>query len=99
MQLRPDSALPPVDERLVMPESGYEVVDGQVVRVSPADPPHASRHSKVSALLEAYVVPGYDAARTSALGDMAPPRATVAAGSSAIPEPASVGRRYAISPP
>lgn len=60
-----------------MPETRYEVIDGEVVYVSPADPPHASRHSKLSALLEAYVAEGYDAAsdmltRTSEKGDMAP---------------------------
>jgi Uma2 family endonuclease len=65
-----------VDDRLVMPETRYEI-DGEVVYVSPADPLHASRHSKLSALLEAYVAEGYDAAsdmltRTSELGDMAP---------------------------
>src|SRR5687767_7504511 len=72
-----DRALPAVDERLVMPETRHEVVDGQVVYVSPADQEHASRHSKVNALLEAFVAPGYDVAsdmltRTSLLGDMAP---------------------------
>jgi Uma2 family endonuclease len=66
-----------VDERLVMPETRYEIIDGEVVYVSPADPAHASRHSKLSALLEAYAAQGYDAAsdmltRTSELGDMAP---------------------------
>lgn len=67
----------PVDERLIAPDTRYEVIDGRVCYVSPADPPHASRHSKLSALLEAYVAPGYDAAsdmltRTSETGDMAP---------------------------
>jgi hypothetical protein len=71
------AAFPAIDERLVMPESRYEVVDGQVARVSPAEPPHASRHSKLSSLLEAYRVEGYDAAsdlltRASELSDMAP---------------------------
>lgn len=66
-----------VDERLVMPETRFEVIDGEVVYVSPADPPHASRHSKLSALLEAYCADGYDAAcdmltRTSEKSDMAP---------------------------
>jgi Uma2 family endonuclease len=66
-----------VDERLVMPETRFEVIDGQVAYVSPADPPHASRHSKLSALLEAFVAEGFDAAsdmltRTSEKGDMAP---------------------------
>jgi hypothetical protein len=68
---------PAIDERLIVPETRYEVVDGEVVYVSPADPPHASRHSKLSALLEAYAADGFDAAsdmltRTSSKGDMAP---------------------------
>jgi len=67
----------PVDERLIMPETRYEVLDGEVVHVAPADQPHGSRHSKVSALLEAYVAEGYDAAcdmltRTSEKNDFAP---------------------------
>ncbi len=68
---------PAVDERLVMPETRYEIIDGQVVYVSPADYPHASRHSKLSALLETHAAIGFEAAsdmltRTSAKGDMAP---------------------------
>ncbi len=60
-----------------MPETRYEVIDGEVVYVSPAEYPHASRHSKLSALLEAYVADGFDAVcdmltRTSEKGDMAP---------------------------
>ena len=66
-----------VDERLVMPETRFEIIDGEVIYVSPADPLHASLHSKLSALLEAYVAPGFNAAsdmltRTSEKGDMAP---------------------------
>jgi Uma2 family endonuclease len=79
MSVRPDlhRPLPPVDARLVAPETRYEIIDGELTYVSPADPPHASRHSKISAILEAYVAPGYDVAsdmltRTSELGDMAP---------------------------
>jgi Uma2 family endonuclease len=68
---------PAVDERLVMPETRYEVIDGKVTYVPPADEWHGTRHSKVSSLLEAYVAPGYEAAsdmltRTSVRGDMAP---------------------------
>lgn len=37
MPTRPDlTALPAPDERLVMPESGYEIVGGEALRVSPA---------------------------------------------------------------
>lgn len=74
---RPRLPLPPVDDRLVAPEARYEIIDGKVVPVPPADEPHGTRHSKVSAILEAYVAEGHDVAvdmltRTSATGDMAP---------------------------
>ncbi|MBI2892069.1 MAG: Uma2 family endonuclease [Deltaproteobacteria bacterium] len=66
-----------VDERLVAPESRYEVEDGKVVYVAPSDEPHGSRHSKISALLEAHVAADYDVARdmltrTSEIADIAP---------------------------
>ena len=69
--------LPDVDERLVMPETRFEVLDGKVELVAPSDEPHGSRHSKISALLEAYAASGYDVAsdmltRTSAKNDLAP---------------------------
>jgi Uma2 family endonuclease len=71
------STLPPVDARLVAPESGYEVVDGRVVKVTPSDGPHGIRHSKISALLEAYAREGYEVAsdmltRLTEVDDMAP---------------------------
>jgi Uma2 family endonuclease len=83
-----------VDDRLIVPESRFEVVDGEVLYVSPADPPHASRHSKLSALLEAYSAEGFDAAsdmltRTSATGDMAPDGSVYPLG----PDPETGGRR------
>jgi Uma2 family endonuclease len=69
--------LPDVDERLVMPETRFEVLDGKVELVAPSDELHGSRHSKISALLEAYAASGYDVAsdmltRTSAKNDLAP---------------------------
>jgi len=61
----------------VAPESRFEIWDGRVEYVAPADEPHATRHSKLSALLEAHVGEGYEVAsdmltRTSALDDVAP---------------------------
>lgn len=47
-------ALPDIDDRLAPPETCYEVHDGELVCVPPADPPHATRHSKISALVEAH---------------------------------------------
>ena len=71
------STLPAVDERLVMPDTRYEIIDGKVEYVAPADEPHGTRHSKISALLEMYAARDHDVAsdmltRTSATGDMAP---------------------------
>jgi hypothetical protein len=37
-----------------MPESRFEVIDGRVVYVSPADEPHATQHAKLNALVEAF---------------------------------------------
>jgi Uma2 family endonuclease len=69
--------VPGVDERLVAPESGYEIDDGRLVRVPPALPPHAIRHSKISALLEAHVADDFEVAcdmltRLSETSDRAP---------------------------
>lgn len=66
-----------MDERLVMPETRFEIIDGKVELVPPSDEQHGTRHSKVSALLEAYAAAGYAVAsdmltRTSVKGDMAP---------------------------
>lgn len=72
-----DSELPAVDVRLVAPESRYEVDEGRLEYVAPADEPHGSRHSKLSALLEAYAAADRDVAsdmltRTSEMSDVAP---------------------------
>jgi Uma2 family endonuclease len=69
--------LPAVDARLVAGESGYEIVEGRVVAVPPALEPHGQRHSKVNAVLEAFVAADYDVAcdmltRTSETTDIAP---------------------------
>jgi len=51
---RADSALPAIDDRLVTPETRYEMHDGELVYVSPADPPHGERHVQLAALIEAH---------------------------------------------
>lgn len=51
-----------VDERLVMPGSGIEIVQGRVVSVPGADPPHATRHLTLGYLLGAHTAPGFVAA-------------------------------------
>ena len=71
------SSLPAADERLVAPQSRYEIEDGRVKYVAPADEPHGTRHSKISALLEAHARDDFEVAsdmltRTSEIDDMAP---------------------------
>lgn len=66
-----------MDERLVMPETRYEAIDGKLTYVSPSDEPHGTYHSRIAALLEAHVVDAYRVAvdmltRTSEKNDMAP---------------------------
>ena len=72
-----DPELPNVDERLVASESRYEVYDGELVHVPPADEPHGTRHSKVVTLVEIHTGPAFDVAcdmltRTSETSDVAP---------------------------
>jgi len=75
----PDSIsdLPDVDERLVTPQTRFEVEDGRWVYVPPAEQPHAESHSRVSYLLHAHCAADYSTAidmltRTSAIDDFAP---------------------------
>jgi Uma2 family endonuclease len=68
---------PPVDARLVASEARYEIHDGVLVHVAPADELHGTRHSKISALVEAHVGSEFDVAcdmltRTSETSDVAP---------------------------
>jgi Uma2 family endonuclease len=72
-----DPELPPVDQRLVTPETRQEMWDGELVDVAPADEPHGTRHSKISALVEAHAAAEFDVAsdmltRTSKTSDVAP---------------------------
>ena len=71
------SKLPGIDDRLVEPEARHEMLDGALVYVSPADRPHARRHAKVIALLEAHASPEFAVScdqltRTSEIDDVAP---------------------------
>jgi hypothetical protein len=86
--------LPPVDERLVMPESGIEILDGRVLIVPGADPPHAEGHLRLAYLLGAHAAPGFVAVvdmltRTSAVSDFAPDASIYPEG----PDPDTGGRR------
>jgi Uma2 family endonuclease len=71
------SALPAIDDRLVEPDTRYEIHDGALVYVSPADRPHGARHLQLCALIEAHTGPEFEAAcdqltRTSEIDDVAP---------------------------
>lgn len=60
-----------------MPESNAEILDGRLLIVPGADPPHARRHAALAYLLSAHVAEGHAAAidmltRTSARSDFAP---------------------------
>src|ERR1043166_7138000 len=88
-----DSALPDIDDRLVEPETRYEMLDGELIYVAPADPPHAERHVQLCALLEAHTGPVFEVAcdlltRTSKVDDFAPDASVSPAG----PDP-TTGRR------
>lgn len=69
--------LPAIDERLALPEAGYEIIDGVVTFVAPADPPHAEAHTTIAVLIAAHVHPDFKVAidmltRTSKIDDIAP---------------------------
>ena len=73
----PPLPAPAVDERLVMPETRFEIIDGEVVYVPPSDESHGTLHASLSAILKAHAAPAYSTAvdmltRTSVKGDMAP---------------------------
>ena len=69
--------LPPVDARLVAPGDRYEIHDGVLVHVPPADEPHGTQHLTLSALVKAHAGSGFTGAcdmltRTSETSDIAP---------------------------
>jgi Uma2 family endonuclease len=73
----PSLRLPAVDDRLVAPDTRYEIWDGELVYVSPADPPHGTRHVQLAALVEAHTGLAFEVAadlltRTSEIDDVAP---------------------------
>jgi len=72
-----DPELPDVDERLVAPESGYEIYDGKLVRAAPAGEARGTRLSKIVTLVEIHTKTELDVAygmltRTSETSDIAP---------------------------
>jgi Uma2 family endonuclease len=74
---RVDPALPDIGDRLVECNTRYEMLDGELVYVSPADPPHGTLHLQLAALIEAHTGFAFEAAadlltRTSKGDDIAP---------------------------
>jgi hypothetical protein len=85
---------PPVDDNIAPPETRYEVMDGELVYVSPALDPHGVRHSKISALVEAHAGAAFDVAsdmltRVSEDSDVAPDVSVFPVG----PDPVTGGRQ------
>jgi Uma2 family endonuclease len=71
------SDLPAVDDRLAVPGTRYEVMDGERVYVPPADELHGENHADLSTLLRMHVIAEYAVAvdmltRTSKTDDIAP---------------------------
>jgi Uma2 family endonuclease len=72
-----DTELPDLDDRLVTPETRFEILDGELVYVPPADSPHGTRHVQLAAVIEAHTGPAFEVAadmltRTSRRDDFAP---------------------------
>jgi Uma2 family endonuclease len=72
-----DHEPPAVDARLVAPGTRYEIEDGVLVQVPPADEPHGTLHAQLSALVEIHAGSERDVAvdmltRTSQTSDVAP---------------------------
>ncbi len=55
------SAWPRVSDYAVEPESGQEMLDGEVREALPAGPKHAQQHNQVDYVLRAYTAPDYGA--------------------------------------
>jgi len=71
------SEIPAVDDRLVAPNSRFEIDDGELVYVPPADEPHGVGHGALGAVLRAHRSPDRSVAldmltRTSVRSDLAP---------------------------
>lgn len=89
-----DAELPDINDRLVEPQTPYEIWDGEVVYVSPADPPRGERQRQLCALINAHTGPEFQSAadlltRTSRIDDIAPDVSVYPA----APNPATGGRQ------
>jgi hypothetical protein len=52
-------AVPAVDDRAVTPETGTEMIRGEVMKALPAEPPHADRQCDIAYVIRSDVAPGY----------------------------------------
>jgi Uma2 family endonuclease len=73
----PDTDLPDLDDRLVEPGTRFEMLDGELIQVSPADEPHGPLHNQIGALIELHAGLDFEIAtdlltRTSKVDDIAP---------------------------
>ena len=71
-----DAELPDIDDRLVEPGARYEMLDGELVYVPPAEPPQGRRCAQVATLLVAHAGAEFSVAisaliRTSKIDDFA----------------------------
>lgn len=86
--------LPRIDERLAPPETRIEYIDGIEYFAAPADPPHATKHSDLDALMRIHTKKGFTCAvdmltRTGHPSDMAPDVSIYPSS----PDPKTGGRR------
>jgi flagellar biosynthesis/type III secretory pathway protein FliH len=81
--------LPPVDERLVAPETHTQIIDGVAVRTMGANPPHSTRHFEAAHVFAGAIADGYEGAvdmltRSDADTDAAPDISVFPSGSDPI---------------
>jgi hypothetical protein len=86
--------LPPIDERLVVPETHTQVIDGVELRTMGANPPHSTRHFEATHVFGGVLADGYEGAvdmltRTDANTDAAPDISVFQSGS----DPSTGGRK------
>jgi hypothetical protein len=59
LRLSASPDFPPIDERLVRPETREEVVRGRRILAMPSNPPHGDRHFELDYIIRAHVKEGY----------------------------------------
>jgi hypothetical protein len=61
MQRADFPAVPAVDDRVVEPEAGTELIGGEIRKALPAEPPHADEQCNIAYVIRSDVAPGYAA--------------------------------------